>query len=88
MLGLFYVGFKTSMSQTVDSIDPFMSELPLLFKISFSFLGFASFIYDWSEIIVLLTNKKRRAIHDYIAGTVVIHDPRFSRTPWNNIKAD
>ena len=30
-------------------------------------------IWFWSEVVVLLFNKKRRAIHDYIAGTVVIH---------------
>lgn len=30
-------------------------------------------IWIWSEFVVLLTNKKRRAIHDFIAGTVVIH---------------
>jgi uncharacterized RDD family membrane protein YckC len=32
-------------------------------------------IYIWvlSDFIVMLTNKKRRAIHDFIAGTVVIH---------------
>ena len=30
-------------------------------------------IWIWSELIVLLFNKKRRAIHDFIAGTVVIH---------------
>ena len=29
-------------------------------------------VWVWSELIVLLTNKKRRAIHDFIAGTVVI----------------
>lgn len=29
-------------------------------------------VWVWSEIIVILFNKKRRAIHDYIAGTVVI----------------
>jgi uncharacterized RDD family membrane protein YckC len=29
-------------------------------------------IWIWSEFIVLLLNKKRRALHDYIAGTVVI----------------
>jgi uncharacterized RDD family membrane protein YckC len=29
-------------------------------------------VWVWSEFIVLLTNKKRRAIHDFIAGTVVI----------------
>jgi uncharacterized RDD family membrane protein YckC len=26
----------------------------------------------YSEFIVLLTNKKRRALHDFMAGTVVI----------------
>jgi uncharacterized RDD family membrane protein YckC len=33
-------------------------------------------IWMWSEFIVLLTNRKRRALHDFIAGTiVVIHAP-------------
>jgi uncharacterized RDD family membrane protein YckC len=27
----------------------------------------------WGELLVLLTNRKRRAVHDFIAGTVVIH---------------
>jgi uncharacterized RDD family membrane protein YckC len=27
----------------------------------------------WGELLVLLTNRKRRAIHDFIAGTVVVH---------------
>jgi uncharacterized RDD family membrane protein YckC len=26
----------------------------------------------WGELIVLLTNKRKRAIHDYIAGTVIV----------------
>jgi uncharacterized RDD family membrane protein YckC len=26
----------------------------------------------WSEFVVMLTNRKRRALHDFIAGTVVI----------------
>lgn len=30
-------------------------------------------LWYWSEFIVLLFNKRRRAIHDFIAGTVVIH---------------
>jgi uncharacterized RDD family membrane protein YckC len=29
----------------------------------------------WSELAVLLTNDKRRALHDFLAGTVVIHKP-------------
>jgi uncharacterized RDD family membrane protein YckC len=29
-------------------------------------------IWVWSEFLVLLTNRKRRALHDFLAGTVVI----------------
>lgn len=32
----------------------------------------ASNIWYWSEFLVLLFNQRRRAIHDFIAGTVVI----------------
>lgn len=37
-----------------------------------SFSTIAINVWIWSEFIVMLTNKKRRAIHDFIAGTVVI----------------
>ena len=30
-------------------------------------------VWVWGELIVLLTNRKRRALHDFIAGTVVVH---------------
>jgi hypothetical protein len=29
-------------------------------------------IWIWGEFITMLTNKKRRAVHDFMAGTVVI----------------
>ena len=29
-------------------------------------------IWIWSELIILLFNKKKRALHDFIAGTVVV----------------
>jgi uncharacterized RDD family membrane protein YckC len=29
--------------------------------------------WDWGELVVLLTNRKKRALHDFIAGTVVVH---------------
>jgi uncharacterized RDD family membrane protein YckC len=29
-------------------------------------------IWVWSEVIILLTNKRKRAMHDFIAGTVII----------------
>jgi uncharacterized RDD family membrane protein YckC len=35
--------------------------------------GMLSIAWGYSELIVLLFNKKRRAIHDFIAGTVVVH---------------
>ena len=38
---------------------------------------FLDWIYDiwlWSEIIIILLNKRKRALHDFIAGTVVIKD--------------
>jgi uncharacterized RDD family membrane protein YckC len=36
-------------------------------------------IWDLGELIVLLTNQKKRAIHDFIAGTVVVHASPDSR---------
>jgi uncharacterized RDD family membrane protein YckC len=30
-------------------------------------------VWIWSEVVVLLFNKRKRALHDFIAGTVVIH---------------
>ena len=38
-------------------------------------------VWLWSEMVVLLTNKKRRALHDFIAGTVVIHTRLKSVSP-------
>ena len=30
-------------------------------------------VWIWGELIVMLLNKRRRALHDYIAGTWVVH---------------
>ena len=30
-------------------------------------------IWIWSEFVSMLFNKRRRAVHDFIAGTVVLH---------------
>ncbi len=32
----------------------------------------------WAEFITMLTNKKRRALHDFVAGSVVINVPKDS----------
>lgn len=39
---------------------------------SYKPISAANQIWIWSELIVLLLNKKKRALHDFIAGTVVI----------------
>jgi uncharacterized RDD family membrane protein YckC len=39
----------------------------------YDFLSYAMNIWIWSEVIVLLFNRQRRALHDFIAGTVVVH---------------
>ncbi len=31
-------------------------------------------IWVWGEFVILLTNKRKRALHDFIAGTVVVHE--------------
>jgi len=42
-------------------------------------------IWIWSEVVVMLFNEKRRALHDFIAGTVVVSNemspswPQFSK---------
>jgi uncharacterized RDD family membrane protein YckC len=41
---------------------------PLLFKIT----SWSQGLWDISELFVLLTNPRKRALHDYIAGTVVV----------------
>ena len=41
-------------------------------------------IWIWSEFIIMLTNKKRRALHDFMAGTVVIR----SRMPNIGVDSD
>ena len=38
----------------------------------FKFYTWASNIWIYSEFIVLLMNKRKRAIHDYLAGTVIV----------------
>ena len=40
-----------------------------------SMVGWAFMLWVGSEFVVLLTNRKRRALHDFIAGTVVVVDP-------------
>jgi uncharacterized RDD family membrane protein YckC len=38
-------------------------------------------VWIWSEFVTMLFNKKRRAIHDFMAGTVVIKGRRPTLAP-------
>jgi len=42
------------------------------YPVWYGFITIATQVWVWSEFLVLLFNKRRRAIHDFIAGTVVI----------------
>jgi uncharacterized RDD family membrane protein YckC len=44
-------------------------------------------VWIWSEFIVLLTNRKRRALHDFIAGTIVIVQKPTVPSPESTIAA-
>jgi uncharacterized RDD family membrane protein YckC len=37
-----------------------------------SWLGYTSMLWVASEFVVIMTNRRRRALHDFIAGTVVV----------------
>ena len=47
-----------------------------------TYVAWATQAFVLSEFVVLFLNKKKRAIHDFIAGTVVVHDPTLSFRPW------
>lgn len=44
-----------------------------LAPVGVAWLDWAQVTWAWSELVVLLLNKERRALHDFIAGTVVVH---------------
>jgi uncharacterized RDD family membrane protein YckC len=45
-----------------------MSLSPILFMI----YAWLTNIWTWSELVILLTNPRKRALHDYVAGTVIV----------------
>lgn len=52
-----------------DRLDMLVDQYPAWHQT----VDYANGIWVWGELIVLLLNQRKRAIHDYIAGTVVIH---------------
>ena len=48
----------------------------------YSWVVIASNAWIWSEFVVMLTNRKRRALHDFMAGTAVVRQvPVAESTP-------
>jgi uncharacterized RDD family membrane protein YckC len=52
-----------------------MSLSPLFFKL----YTWASNIWIYSEFLVMFTNKRKRAIHDFIAGTVIVKEKYINK---------
>ncbi len=52
----------------IDRTKYLMTLVPL----GFTLQSWMSNVWIYSELIVLLTNKQRRAIHDFVAGTVIV----------------
>lgn len=46
--------------------------IPLL-PVWYGIVNMGSTAWYWSEFVVLLFNRRKRSLHDFIAGTVVIH---------------
>jgi len=55
-----------------------------LSPILFSVYMWLSNIWVYGELIVLLTNKRKRAAHDFIAGTVIIKK-KYEESIMNNL---
>jgi uncharacterized RDD family membrane protein YckC len=77
----FTVASFTALSVTVAQwTEPEWSSLPNIEKMALigsrdptaGLVAVLGEVWMWSELVVLLLNEKRRAIHDYIAGTVVV----------------
>ena len=47
----------------------------------YGIIAVAQQVWIWSEVIVLLFNKRKRAIHDFIAGTVVVKNEFAEHVP-------
>jgi uncharacterized RDD family membrane protein YckC len=55
-----------------------MDEHAISYGVSFFFMMFTSLGWFLTELITMLLSKKRRALHDFIAGSVVIKLPQQS----------
>jgi len=74
-LGSFYIIIKFfHILETGDPLSPAVRPLGAAYWI----ISSSSAIWFWGEFITMLTNRKRRALHDFVAGSVVVHIPNDS----------
>jgi uncharacterized RDD family membrane protein YckC len=77
---LFVVGFAVlqlpSSQFTGQGWSDLYQTLQLTFPPHFETVVLVSGVWGWSEFITMFFSKQRRAIHDYIAGTVVVEHER------------
>ena len=58
-----------SATEFVERVELLQSHYPSWFFV----ITVLQHVWIWSEVVVLLFNKRKRALHDFIAGTVVVH---------------
>ena len=73
-IGITIMALNIADNSTYESLTWFGKSkyLSSLLPSYFSAYTWISSIWFWSELIVLLTNPRKRALHDYMAGTVLI----------------
>lgn len=71
--GLVMATFQLSDAQYLSlSVGARGSRLIELAPAWYGVVEVAGQVWLWSEFVVMLTNKQRRALHDFLAGTVVV----------------
>ena len=61
----FSMTYRERLHYTMQNVPSWRSYVEILMQ-----------IWIWSEFIVMLTNKKKRALHDYIASTIVVKNDK------------
>jgi uncharacterized RDD family membrane protein YckC len=79
---------KNADSQIYNNLGWLQKQQYLVFlsPIMFRIYTWSSNIWVYSELIVLLTNEKKRALHDYIAGTVIVNNNTFNKLNYQSIE--
>lgn len=67
---VFYTSDWTQREQALKALEPKWA----------SWLDWANFVWAMSELVTMLFNSKRRSLHDFIAGTIVIRQAQPARS--------